>query len=78
MSFGPQKAKKFGGTPPLSPHQGPVMDLLRGLQLPGASRPPAAFCTTRVSCTYNWGATSATNVDFFFSINPCEYSHLEF
>ena len=45
MSFGRQKAKKFGGrdSAPWAPHQGPAMDLLRGLQLPGASRPPAAL-----------------------------------
>ena len=43
--FWTSKSQKIWGEGlrPLSPHQGPAMDLLRGLQLPGASRPPAAL-----------------------------------
>ena len=53
--------KIFLGLHPLSPHQGPAIDPL-GV--------PAALSTTCISCSYNLGTFGATNVDFFFCINP--------
>ena len=59
-----KKPKKFLGLCPSEPPPWPCHGPTRGLTSP--PRPPATFCSTCVSCSYNLGTFCATNVDFFF------------
>ena len=68
MYFGRQKAKKFSGTSAPDAPPGPCHGPSRGLiALP---RPPAVFCATRVSCSYNLGTFGATMSTFFSVLTP--------
>ena len=67
-----------GGTPPPEPPPGPCYGSATGLTAARGFQTPSCFALRAFHAHIVWASPALPMSIFFFSINPCEYSHLKF
>ena len=78
--FWTSKSQKIWGEGlrPLSPPPGPCYGSATGLTAARGFQTPSCFALRAFHAHIVWASPVLPTSTFFFSINPCEYSHLKF